>query len=94
MSYCEKCRRNASNYHKCYEFTFDVEYYGEMRAFGINAEDALLNIAQDYNDEGDLIDTEIVSVCDGVSYIMSAELDVKYRVERIGLDEANNISSH
>lgn len=91
MSYfCEKCGKYVytNSSHNCKEYTFLVQdtngdYYGDMTAYGDTVENALEEVAVRYNDENDLVDDSIVAVHDGQSYLLSAELSIKYIVRKL-----------
>lgn len=78
---CEQCNEFVYGEHHCELFEFEVEDYDVIKQYGVDIEDALKKFAERYNDEGDLINKEIVAIYNGKEYVLSAEISITYSVK-------------
>lgn len=85
IEYCDKCGKMLyleieKLTHKCKPYKIEDEDGDISEMYGGSVEDALERYAEKRNEENELIDNEITVKVDGVEYVLSAEIDVRYSI--------------
>ena len=87
MKRCNKCKRFLFGDETCQCMPFDViDENGELhKIYALHEEDAALEFARQYNDNGDYLlmnETMIIDV-DGAKYCIGAEPDIHYSAQKL-----------